>query len=275
MQPLIRLPAILLILAASATARADAAEIVMPTRGICAHRGASATCPENTLAAFREAIRLGVQQIELDVYLLRDGSLAVIHDATVDRTTDGHGPVSELTLEEIKKLDAGSKTHPRFAGERIPTLAEALAVMPRNIWLNIHLKGDKQLGAAVAREVTGQNRSRQAFLACGHAAAEGAREVCPDILICNMERPGNDTAYVSDTIERKCAFIQLEGAACSPDDMARLKKAGVKVNLFGTNDPGALKALYEAGVDFPLVDKTAGMMEAAKALGIEPVKPVY
>ena len=275
MRHVFHLPVILLVLAAGATAQTAATEIVMPTRGICAHRGANATCPENTPAAFREAIRLGVQQIELDVHLLKDGNLAVIHDSTVDRTTDGHGPVSGFTLEEIKRLDAGSKKHPRFAGERIPTLAEALAIMPRNVWLNVHLKGGKQLGSAVAREIVRQNRTHQAFLACGRAAAEGAREVCPDVVICNMERQANNSAYVADTIDRKCEFIQLLGKVGSPEDMARLKKAGVKVNYFGTNDPGTLKMLFDAGVDFPLVDKTAEMMEAAKTLGIEPVKPVY
>ena len=111
---------------------AQAPEIVMPKRGICAHRGAMSTHPENTLTAFREAIRLGVHQIELDVYLLKDGNLAVIHDATVDRTTDGHGRVADMTVEKIKKLDAGSKKDPKFAGERIPTLDEALALDPED-----------------------------------------------------------------------------------------------------------------------------------------------
>ena len=82
----------------------------MPSRGICAHRGASDTHPENTLAAFREAIRLGVHMIEFDVALSKDGQLVLMHDTTVDRTTHGNGPVSELTLAELKKLDAvGSK----------------------------------------------------------------------------------------------------------------------------------------------------------------------
>ena len=82
----------------------------MPSRGICAHRGASDTHPENTLAAFREAIQLGAHMIEFDVALSKDGQLVLMHDTTVDRTTDGDGPVSELTLAELKKLDAvGSK----------------------------------------------------------------------------------------------------------------------------------------------------------------------
>ena len=84
--------------------------IQMPSRGICAHRGASDTHPENTLAAFREAIQLGAHMIEFDVALSKDGQLVLMHDTTVDRTTDGDGPVSELTLAELKKLDAvGSK----------------------------------------------------------------------------------------------------------------------------------------------------------------------
>ena len=79
----------------------------MPTRGICAHRGASDSHPENTIAAFREAIRLGAHMIELDVTLSSDGKLVLMHDHTVDRTTDGNGRVEELTLADLKKLDAG------------------------------------------------------------------------------------------------------------------------------------------------------------------------
>jgi len=82
-------------------------EINLPERGLCAHRGAMETHPENTITAFREAIKAGVHMIEFDVQLSKDKKLAVIHDATVDRTTNGTGKVSELTLAEIRKLDAG------------------------------------------------------------------------------------------------------------------------------------------------------------------------
>lgn len=281
--------ALSVVLAVGGAVAACAADVALPQRGICAHRGANSTHPENTLPAFREAIRLGSHQIEFDVRPLKDGGLAVMHDATVDRTTDGHGPVAGFTLDEIKKLDAGAKKDPKFAGTRVPTLAEALDVMPRNIWINLHLKGDASLGARVAQEVVRQRRTHQAFLACDHKMAATAREVCPTIMICNMERQEDNPAYVKDTIEQKAEFIQLIHQLPWVDEMAKLKAAGVRVNLFGTddpaklqtlgmvstNDPARLKRLYDAGVDFPLADKTAEMMEAAKKLGIEPVKPVF
>ena len=96
----------------------------MKTPLILAHRGASAEAPENTLVAFRRARELGADGVELDVTLTRDHVPVVIHDDTVDRTTDGHGSVSAMTVLEIKHLDAGKWKSQEFLGEAIPTLAE-------------------------------------------------------------------------------------------------------------------------------------------------------
>ncbi len=93
---------------------------------VIAHRGNSSEAPENTLAAINEAFALGADMVEVDVHLSRDGVPVVIHDETVDRTTNGTGLVSGMTLAELKALDAGSWVSPRYAGERIPTLGEAL-----------------------------------------------------------------------------------------------------------------------------------------------------
>ena len=95
---------------------------------ILGHRGALTHAPENTLAAFELCVRAGCD-IELDVYPTKDGKLAVIHDPTVDRTTNGTGAVASQTLEQIRRLDAGSWFHADFAGERVPTLDEALALI--------------------------------------------------------------------------------------------------------------------------------------------------
>ena len=106
-----------------------------------AHRGASGTSPENTLAAFRAAIAAGAAMCELDVQVTLDHALVVIHDETVDRTTDGQGAVKEMTLAEIKRLDAGvrfSATAPH--GEPIPTLDEVFALTAAQCALNIELK---------------------------------------------------------------------------------------------------------------------------------------
>jgi glycerophosphoryl diester phosphodiesterase len=96
---------------------------------VVAHRGLAPGYPENTLPAFRHALELGVGFIELDLRMTKDGIPVVIHDDTVDRTTDGQGEVGTFTLAEIKKLDAGSLASPRFAGERIPTLKETLELV--------------------------------------------------------------------------------------------------------------------------------------------------
>ncbi len=111
-----------------------------------AHRGASGTFPENTLSAFRAAIDAGADMCELDVQLTRDGAVVVIHDETVERTTDGKGEVAELTLEELKRLDAGAKFKGTIkAGalkgvERIPTLDEVFSVTTGKCGLNIEIK---------------------------------------------------------------------------------------------------------------------------------------
>src|ERR1035437_6734016 len=93
--------------------------------GVIAHRGASAYAPENTLAAFDLASQMRAGWFELDCMLTRDGQVVVIHDDTLDRTTNGHGPVAAMTLAELKRLDAGSWKGPMFAGQRLPALAEA------------------------------------------------------------------------------------------------------------------------------------------------------
>lgn len=90
------------------------------------HRGAAAHAPENTVASFDEAIRLGARAVEFDVRLTSDGVPIVLHDDTVDRTTNGRGPVAELSRFDLLRLDAGSWMHQRFVGTRIPTLDEAL-----------------------------------------------------------------------------------------------------------------------------------------------------
>ena len=106
-----------------------------------AHRGASARAPENTLAAFREAVRLGADAVECDVRLSGDGKPVVIHDDTVDRTTDGRGMVARLPLAELRRLDAGSWFASRFRGERIPTLEETFEFARGRCGLNLEIKG--------------------------------------------------------------------------------------------------------------------------------------
>jgi len=113
-----------------------------------AHRGASGRFPENTLKAFAAAMDAGAQMCELDVHLTIDGTVVVIHDETVERTTDGRGAVRSMTLEELKRLDAGIRFGGEFAGERIPTLEEVMTLAEGRCGLNIEIKS-----AGVERKV--------------------------------------------------------------------------------------------------------------------------
>ena len=104
----------------------------MPRYGgavVVAHRGYSAVAPENTLAAFRAAIEAGAPAAECDVYCTSDGHVVLLHDNTVDRTTDGTGPITGMTLEQVKQLDAGSWKGEQYKGEPVPTLAETLELV--------------------------------------------------------------------------------------------------------------------------------------------------
>ncbi len=248
----------------------------LPERGVSAHRGASTTHPENTLAALREALRLGAHQIEFDVAMSRDEKLVLLHDDTVDRTTNGRGKVVDLTLKQLKELDAGAWKGARFAGERIPTLDEALALMPQNIWLNIHLKGGEKLARRVTQRLVVHDRLHQSFLACSAPAARAAKETSAAVKICNMERQANSTAYVDQTIAAGSDFIQLLGGqSVSREHVEKLKAHGVRINYCCTNDENQLSDLLAVGVEFPLVDDLATMLSVAEAAGVPRLVPRY
>ncbi|WP_046175906.1 glycerophosphodiester phosphodiesterase [Domibacillus indicus] len=111
---------------------------------IFAHRGASGTHPENTMAAFYAAVEKGADGIELDVQMTRDGEIVIIHDELVNRTTDGAGAIERMTVEEVKELDAGSWFSSSFKGEKIPTLDEFFTWASGNsLQINIELKTNK------------------------------------------------------------------------------------------------------------------------------------
>jgi len=244
----------------------------MPKNGICAHRGANETHPENTLAAFREAIQLGAHMIELDVQMTKDNELVIMHDATVNRTTNGKGRVSDLTLAEIKDLDAGKWKSKKFKGEKVPTLKEALRIMPVNIWLNIHLKGDEELGAATAKAVIQANRIHQGVIACNEEAAKGVRKISPHIMICNMERTLSRDNYISTTIKQGFPFLQIKSSRDGlnlAQDVKKLKEHGVRINYFHAEEVSQVKTLLEAGVDFILTDHLQKMLEAYNNMGSE------
>ena len=111
----------------------------LPRPTIFAHRGASAHAPENTLAAFELALAQGAEGIELDAKLSADGHAVVIHDATVDRTTDGHGRVKDMSLADLRSLGAGLFFAEKYRGEKVPTLEEVFEALGKRIFINVEL----------------------------------------------------------------------------------------------------------------------------------------
>lgn len=236
----------------------------LPIKGICAHRGAKETHPENTISAFKEAIRLGAQMIEFDVQLSKEGELVIMHDATVDRTTNGKGEVAELTLPELKLLDAGSWKSEKFVGEKIPTLKEVLQIMPQNIWLNIHLKGNKKLGFKTAKLILVENRASQAVIACEKKAVRGVRMVNKELMICNMERLKSRGKYIAETIKKGYSFIQLKKSRDDENikrDIQKLKEHNIIINYVQADSSDEVLKLLQNGIDFVLTDQLESMLK--------------
>jgi glycerophosphoryl diester phosphodiesterase len=149
-----------------------------------AHRGNQVACPENTLAAFRRAFEEGADILETDLHMTADGVFVCIHDATLDRTTDGGGAVAEQTLAEIKRYSA-SFGRPEFAAERVPTLDELLEILPENVALALELKSDAFLDQAVCGRLVDslgrKVRERTIALSFSMERLQALKRVAPDM----------------------------------------------------------------------------------------------
>ena len=154
-----------------------------------AHRGVSGEAPENTLAAFKAAAESGAHGIELDVQLSKDGQIVVIHDETIDRTTNGTGYVKDMTSEQLRTYDAGSWFHPSFKGESIPSLEEVLDVVTAHhdsMIINIELKNDlidyPQLEEKVLELLNEKGMKEQTIISSFNPESlKKVRELDPDI----------------------------------------------------------------------------------------------
>ena len=245
---------------------------MLPERGICAHRGANETHPENTIAAFEEAVRLGAQMVEFDVRMTKDNKLIIMHDSSVDRTTDGVGLVEELTWNEVRILDAGGWKSKIFKGEKVPLFGEALDVFPKNIWLNIHLKGNEELGRAVAKVLLSKKREHQGIIACNNESARGVKKADQNIMICNMERQADRKVYINETIRGNFSTLQLlkkRNDGTLKNDILELKKNQIRINYYFSNTVEETIELFDLGVDFILTDRLSEMLEAAETIGVK------
>jgi glycerophosphoryl diester phosphodiesterase len=244
-----------------------------------AHRGASGYYPENTMASFEGAVELESDMIELDVALSKDGVPVVIHDAELKRTTNGRGPVSSYTLQELKKLDAGAWFASSFAGQRIPTLEEALEFAAETIALNIEIKTE-----AVSDKVTGGVETKclelvrkygmlehVLFSSFNYRAVSRIKEMEPPVPVAlvyerwqsGLKSPSRLIAeYNADAFN--CSYRQL-----TKKRLADLKSNDIPVYIYTVNHPAKMEALIKRGVNGIFTNKPDVLREVIDSLNTD------
>lgn len=236
---------------------------------VIGHRGAAALAPENTLAGLAAARAAGCRWVEFDVKLSRDGVPVLMHDDRLERTTDGRGPVRDLDAAPLAQLDAGSRFAPRFAGEPVPTLAQAIERLAElDLEANIEIKPcpgrERETGEIVAREVLRlwpADRPAPLFSSFSEIALEAAAAVAPMIprgLL--RRRPGSDWADRMQALG--CVTLHLRHDGATPSELSRMRELGVAVMLYTVNEPARARFLLEAGAAAVFTDVPDLVLEA-------------
>lgn len=239
-----------------------------------AHRGYSEKAPENTLAAFREAIQAGVDRIELDLFVSQDGHAVVIHDETVDRTTNGTGAVKEMTLRELKELDAGSWKDPRFAAERIPTFQEVLEMAKGRVLVDIDLKdtaaiepmvGDlRKMDMLFDVIVTGTSREDIQMIRKVEPALAVFFERSEELD--ELHKSGKKQEFIRTAIrlaqESQAPGFNFDYNTLTPEFIREAHLRGLSVIAWTVNDPQSMEDLLAWGVDTIMTDRP----DAAKGI---------
>lgn len=226
---------------------------------VIAHRGDSKNAPENTIAAFKRAMELGADGIELDVQLTKDGHLVVIHDETVDRTTNGEGFVKDFTLEEIKKLDAGIKFGEKFAGERIPTLYEVFELIEdKDFLVNIEIKSGIVLYPGIEEKLIKAIKEynfeeRVIISSFNHYSLRDVKKMAPHLKI--------GLLYQCGLVEPWHMALRMEAYSLHPfyfniipELVEGCKKNGVKLFPWTVDRKEDMERMLKAGVDGIITD---------------------
>ena len=226
-----------------------------------AHRGAGKLAPENTLAAMRVGHTRGYRMVEFDVKLSGDGVTFLLHDDTLDRTTDGHGRADAFTWSELAKLDAGSWHSAAFAGEPLPTLsAIARWTIANDVACNIEIKPvpgrERDTGAAVALDAAALWRAAPVpplLSSFSEEALAAARAVAPDLgRALLVERiPADWAAQLS---RLACIALDVDYRELDAGIIAAAHQSGYKVMTYTPNDPHAVAQLAAGGVDIIITD---------------------
>ena len=222
---------------------------------IIAHRGFSAEAPENTLIAFQRALDVGARLAECDVHPTRDGQLVLLHDHTLERTTNGSGPVAEKTLAELRQLDAGSWKDARFAGERLPTLAETLGLTKGRMILVVEIKVEGITEAVLDAIRQQQAEEEVIIVSFSYETCRRSRELAPVIPVAWLGSgvPDEDVEDARELVRLallgsfQALSVEHGGASGTLREQTRL--AGLGLWAWTVDTPDEIAELAEDGVD--------------------------
>ena len=247
---------------------------------IVAHRGLSATFPENTLPAFERALELPVDAIEFDLHPTRDGRIVVTHDDTLERCSNGRGPVREKTLAELKALDFGAWKSPRFAGTRIPEFNELLDLVERKLpglFLCVELKeNNPECAEAALRELRRRNYLHNCSIISFHPEMlRFAENFEPNLELHGFEPTGMSETERDDYFRmiRRIGLWHLDATA---ELVAHYHHLGLKVDVWAPDEPASFERAVSIGVDFittnaaDVITAAAGRIGTASASGRDP-----
>ncbi len=219
-----------------------------------AHRGSSARAPENTLAAFRAALEDGAEAVELDVHLTRDGRLAVIHDPTTRRVTGVDGVVAGLTMDELRRLDAGRHKGVAWAGEAIPELGDVFALLKGRVLVNVEVKGGVEAIPMVARRVGEYDMAADVIISSFDRATVRAAADLQAGLRAGLLSDAALPDPVAAVREVGASLLHLKHSLVTPQVMAALRDARLGLVAWTVNAPEEMRRLAALGVDAILSD---------------------
>jgi glycerophosphoryl diester phosphodiesterase len=229
-----------------------------------AHRGASGHAPENTMAAFQKGFDMKVDYIEFDVHMTKDGELVLMHDLTVDRTTNGHGYVSDLTLDEIKQFDAGSWFHEDFVGEKVPTFEETLDAFRGKVGLLIELKSperypgmeEKVAEALKERKMDRSSNHKVIIQSFNHESMKKSKELLPHIPHGVLAGPSwaNVTDEQLEEFSTYADYFNPNMTIVTPELVSRIHAVGMKIFPYTSRTQEQANRLFELKVDGIITD---------------------
>lgn len=266
----IGVPALAILLAMTLTASAQT---------IVAHRGASHDAPENTLAAFRLAWEKGADAVEGDFLLSRDGQIVCIHDKTAKRTGGRELKVVESTLEELRELEYGAWKAAKYKGEPIPTLAEALAVVPAGKRIFIEIKCGPEIVPTLKKEIaaSGLKRGQIVIIAFDAEVIAAAKRAMPGVKACwltsfKQDKASGDWTPSVDAIVETLKRIKADGLDCRADArvvdeafVKRLRAESMELHCWTVNDPEVARRFRALGFDSITTDRPAFLRRALAA----------